>query len=404
MSREPVIIVGAGPAGLSLATSLVKRGLAVTVIESEPKLPRDLRAGTFHPPTLEMLEELDIVPQFLAIGIRVPRWQIRGRAEGVIVEWDLNLIADETPYPFRFHCEQFQPDAAAAAPLRGIGRQRPLLARFPRCGAGRGRRHGACRDAGRDRDRARHAISSAADGARSAVRQTMGVAFEGFTWPERFLVVGTEYDLAPHGYTFNAYIADPVDWGAIFKMPGDTPRGLWRILFPVDADAPEEELLDPANVERMLQHFLAKPEPYVVEAKSTYRVHQRVAADFRKGRMLLVGDAAHINNPLGAFGLNGALHGAFNLAPKLAAVWRGEAEEPLLDLYVRQRRAANVEFVQAQSIHNKHLLEERDPAVRRQPFRRAAPHAADRASAQGVSNAQLDDLERAPRREHRLST
>jgi 3-(3-hydroxy-phenyl)propionate hydroxylase len=208
----------------------------------------------------------------------------------------------------------------------------------------------------------------------------MGVAFEGFTWPERFLVVGTEYDLAPHGFTANAYIVDPVNWGAVFKMPGDTPRGLWRILFPVDADAPEDELLDADHVETLLQNFLAKPDPYIVAAKSTYRVHQRVASDFRKGRMLLVGDAAHINNPLGAFGLNGALHGAFNLAPKLAAVWRGEAPDGLLDRYVRQRRAANVEFVQAQSIHNKQLLEERDPAVRATHFDELRRIAADRAT------------------------
>ena len=82
--------------------------------------------------------------------------------------------------------------------------------------------------------------------------------------------------------------------------------------------------------------------------------------------MLLVGDAAHVNNPLGAFGLNGALHGAFNLIEKLAAVWRGAMPESWLDCYVRQRRAANVEFVQAQSIRNKELLQERDPAVRTQ--------------------------------------
>ena len=379
MSRDPVIIVGAGPAGLALATSLILRGVAVMVLEAEPKLPHDLRAGTFHPPTLEMLEELGIVPQFLAIGIKVPRWQIRGRAEGVIVEWDLGLIADETHYPFRFHCEQFR-----LTPL--------LLRRFEELGGIVRFSHGfldAVQDSGGVAARVetpggivslRGDYLVGCDGARSAVRQTMDVAFEGFTWPERFLVVGTEYDLAPHGFTANAYIADPVYWSAVFKMPGDSPKGLWRVLFPVDADAPEDELLDADHVETMLQNFLPNPDPYIVVAKSTYRVHQRVASDFRKGRMLLVGDAAHINNPLGAFGLNGALHGAFNLAPKLAAVWRGEAPDGLLDLYVRQRRAANIEFVQAQSIHNKQLLEERDPVVRANHFDELRRTAADRAS------------------------
>ena len=376
MKREPVVVVGGGPAGLALATSLLLRDVAVEVVETEPKLPRDLRAGTFHPPTLEMLGELGILENFLSIGIRVPRWQIRGRAEGVIVEWDLSLIADLTPYPFRFHCEQFK-----LTPL--------LLKRFEELG-GRVRFSHTFLDAGQDGtgvearvgtpggiETIRASYLVGADGGRSAVRQTMGTGFEGFTWPERFLVVGTEYDLAPHGFTPNAYIADPVDWGAIFKMPGDTPRGLWRILFPTDADLPEEAVLNEEAVEARLQHFLPRPQRYPVAAKSTYRVHQRVAAEFRKSRMLLVGDAAHVNNPLGAFGLNGALHGAFNLAPKLAAVWRGEADESLLDLYVRQRRAANVEFVQAQSISNKRLLEERDPAVRAQHFDELRRIAAD---------------------------
>jgi 3-(3-hydroxy-phenyl)propionate hydroxylase len=314
-----------------------------------------------------LLETVGITADFLAIGIRVPRWQIRGRREGVIVEWDLSIIADATPYPFRFHCEQFK-----LTPL--------LYRRFAALG-GEVRFGHAFLDATQDASGVTARVATAsgfetlrgrylvgADGGRSAVRQTMDVAFEGFTWPERFLVVGTEYDLAPHGYTPNAYIADPVDWSAIFKMPGETPRGLWRILFPTDAELPEETVLDAAFIEARMQNFLPRSEPYPVAAKSTYRVHQRVASEFRKGRMLLVGDAAHINNPLGAFGLNGALHGAFNLADKLAAVWRDEAAEELLDKYVRQRRAANVEFVQAQSIRNKQLLEEHDPDVRAARF------------------------------------
>jgi 3-(3-hydroxy-phenyl)propionate hydroxylase len=294
----------------------------------------------------------------------------------VIVEWDLSIIADETPFPFRFHCEQFK-----LTPL--------LLQRFEALG-GRVRFASPFLDAVQDEDGVTARIATqdgvetirgrflvGADGGRSAVRQSMGVAFEGFTWPERFLVVGTEHDLAAYGFTPNAYIADPVDWGAVFKMPGDTPRGLWRIMFPTNAELPEAELMAPDHIEGLLQNFLRKPDPWPVVAKSTYRVHQRVAGDFRAGRMLIVGDAAHINNPLGAFGLNGALHGAFNLAPKLAAVWRDEAPIDLLDLYVRQRRSANVEFVQAQSIHNKHLLEERDPAMRARRFDELRETAAD---------------------------
>jgi len=379
-AREPVIIVGAGPAGLTVALSLRLQGVPVIVLESEPGLPRDLRAGSFHPPTVEMLGPLGVAEDFLALGIKVPRWQIRERRE-LVVEWDLGLIADATPYPFRLHVEQYK--------------LTPLLQRRLLSLGGADLRFGhtfldAAQDAdgitarietpgGIERLRGRYLVG--ADGGRSAVRHTMGVDFEGFTWPERFLVASTAYDLAPHGFTPNAYVSDPLEWAAIFKMPHEGPPGLWRILVPSDSEMADEALLEPDYVEARLQRFVPRAETYEVAYKSTYKVHQRVASEFRIGRMLLVGDAAHVNNPLGAFGLNGALHAAVNLAEKLGPVWRGEAEESLLDRYVRQRRQANIEFVQAQSIRNKELLQERDPTVRARRLNELRRTAADPALA-----------------------
>src|SRR5690348_6389476 len=101
-AHEPVIIVGAGPAGLTVAVSLALQDVPVIVLESDPKLTRDLRAGSFHPPTLEMFGPLGVAEDFLAMGIRVPRWQVRDRRD-VVVEWDLSLLSDVTPYPFRLH-------------------------------------------------------------------------------------------------------------------------------------------------------------------------------------------------------------------------------------------------------------------------------------------------------------
>lgn len=360
--RDPVIIVGAGPAGLAIAVNMALADVPALVFEAEASLPRDMRAGSFHPPTMEMLESIGVGQDFLAMGIKVPRWQIRGRQEGVIVEWDLSRLADLTPYPFRTHCEQFKLTPLLKTRLERLGGTVRFSHRFI----------DAAQDASGVTARfetpngietVRGCYLIGADGARSVVRHLMGVPFEGFTWPERFLVIGITQDLAQHGYTYNAYIADPVDWGAIFKMPHDGPPGLWRVLFPTDAALSDEEVLSHDFAQRIVQHFLPRPEPYDIQHTGIYRVHQRVAADFRQGRLILVGDAAHVNNPLGAFGLNGALHGAFNLSEKLAAVCRSEAEDSLLDRYVRQRRAANVAFVQAQSIRNKQVLEEKDPAI-----------------------------------------
>jgi 3-(3-hydroxy-phenyl)propionate hydroxylase len=378
--RDPVLIVGAGPAGLAIAVNLALADVPCLVFEAEPELPRDMRAGSFHPPTMEMLDRIGVGQDFLAIGIKVPHWQIRGRTEGVIVEWDLSLIADETPYPFRLHCEQFKLTPLLKKRLESLGGGVKFAHRFidaTQDGSGVTARF----ETPGGIETARGSYLIGADGARSAVRHLMGVAFDGFTWPERFLVIGMTQDLAPHGYTYNAYIADPVDWGAIFKMPHEGPPGLWRVLFPTDAALADEEVLSIPFAEKTLQKFLPRPEPYDIEHTGIYRVHQRVAADFRQGRFLIVGDAAHVNNPLGAFGLNGSLHAAFNLAEKLVPVARGEAEDSLLDKYVRQRRAANIAFVQAQSIRNKQVLEEKDPAVRAKNLDELRATAADRVRA-----------------------
>lgn len=377
LPQRQVLIVGAGPVGLTTALGLAQSDIPVTVIEQEPALTTDLRAGTFHPPTLEALALLGVTERFLKIGLQVPRWQIRDRHKGVIAEFDLGSIADATPYPYRFHCEQFKLTPILLDRLREYPH---ATVRFST--AFEGLRQTAdevvatvAGPAGRDEIRAAYVVG--ADGGRSVVRKSLGVDFPGYTWPERFLVAGTRFDLGAHGFTPNAYVADPVEFCAIFKMPYDQPGGLWRVLFPTDANVPEEEVLRDDNVERLLQGLVPKPDRYEVLHKGTYRVHQRVASTFRVGRVLLAGDAAHLNNPLGAMGLNSGIHDAANLYPKLAAVMRGDADETLLDTYVRQRRTVTIEFVQEISIRNKRLLEERDPAVRAERLEEVRRTAAD---------------------------
>jgi 3-(3-hydroxy-phenyl)propionate hydroxylase len=154
--------------------------------------------------------------------------------------------------------------------------------------------------------------------------------------------------------------------------------GLWRLAFPVHPEEDEAEVLLEAAVEARMQRFVARPGRYEVPHKGIYRVHQRVAKSWRAGRILLAGDAAHLNNPLGALGLNGGLHDAILLGEYLGKVCRGEADESLLERYVRQRRTANIEFVQTQSIGNKRLLEEADEGKRRQNFDHLRRIAGDR--------------------------
>jgi len=374
VKRDPVLIVGAGPVGLTVALSLAHQGVPVHVIESEPGLTVDQRAGSFHPPTLEMLAPLGVTQEMQRIGFKVRHWQIRDRRQGVIVEWDLGLIADLTPYPYRFHLEQHRLTPILFHRLHGFHH---AAVRFSTGFVGATQENDMIRV---DTTGGPLAASwlVACDGGRSAVRKGLGIEFEGFTWPERFIVISTIEDFAARGFTSNAYVADPKEWAAVFHMPHDRPSGLWRLAFPVHPDENEQAVLADEAVEARMQRFAARPERYEVPYKGIYRVHQRVAKQWRVGRILLAGDAAHLNNPLGAFGLNGGLHDAILLSDYLGKVWRGEAEETLLDLYVRQRRTAHVEFVQTQSIGNKRMLEEADPVARERNFDELRRIAADR--------------------------
>jgi len=375
---DRVIVVGAGPVGLLTALALAKRDVPVLVLEAEPGLTVDLRAGTYHPPSLEMMAPYGITDEMLKTAIPVPRWQIRDRREGVIVEWDVSQIRDLTPYPYRLHLEQHRLTPIIHAKLQECPNVEVRFGHevtdFSQTAEGVTVR---ARSAGGEATlRAQWLVG--ADGGRSTVRKCMGVAFDGYTWPERFVVASTSDDFQAHGYTLNAYVADPVTWYAMFKMPGDGPPGMWRVLWPVPPEQEEAEALSDESVEGHLQNFQPRAGRYPILTKSIYKVHQRVASVFRAGRALLAGDAAHLNNPIGAFGLNGGIHDAINLAGKLAQVCRGEADDGLLDLYERQRRTVNLEYVQEYSIRNLKRLSAKTEAERERHFgelRRAASSA-----------------------------
>ena len=378
LQKLPVVIAGAGPTGLMCALALAREGVKVVVCEAEPTLTHDLRAGSFHPPTQEMMAPYGITDRMHAQGaLQVRQWQIRSRRGGMVAEFDLGLLADATPYPYRLHLEQHRLTPIMLDLLRKESnaevhfghritgfehRPQSVLVRFESEGIP---------------GKVEAAWLIGADGGRSTIRKLLQVEFEGFTWPEQFLVVSTPYDLGRHGFTMNAYVADPVEWAAVFKMPDQGPPGLWRLAFPCDPGLPDDALLDAQSVQKRMQGFLPNDAEYEIRYASIYRVHQRVANEWRRERVLLAGDAAHLNNPLGGFGLNSGIHDAVNLAAKLARVWRDEDHEALLDLYVHQRRKITIDQVQAMSIRNKRLLEERDPAVQKARMEELMATAAD---------------------------
>jgi 3-(3-hydroxy-phenyl)propionate hydroxylase len=363
-AHDKVIIVGGGPVGLLCALNLATHGIPVLVLEAHAELFMDLRAGSFHPPTLEVMEPLGLTGKLLKIGIPVHKWQLRDREKGVIGTFELSLLRDETPFPYRLHLEQhrFTPivlDQLATMPNAEV-RFSSRVEQIAQTADG-------VRVVAQTPDGPLSFDGSwviGADGGGSVVRKAAGIEFEGFTFPEKFALISTTYDLGEHGFTDTAYISHPVEWCAVFRLPDQGPPGLWRFLYGCDPGESDEHALSDVTIEERLQSVLPKPAPYEVVHRTIYRVHQRVATTFRAGRLLLAGDAAHLNNPIGGFGLNCGLQDAMSLTDKLVRVIRDEADDNLLDLYVRQRRTANVEYVQETSIRNKRLLEETDESVR----------------------------------------
>jgi len=360
MTEQAVVIVGAGPSGLTAALFLSEQGIPVTVLERHAEPFEDPRAATFHPPTLEMFAPSGITGRIHETGIVARHWQIWDRGKGVVAEFDLQLLADVTPYPYRL---QFEQHKLVRLLLETLAPRAGVTVRFGvEVSDVRQDADGvSVQTAGGEVFRGAYVIG--ADGGRSVVRKSQAIDFNGFTYQERFLVITNQFDFATQGYAYSCYVSDPREWCALFKVPANGPPGLWRVVFPTQPEEAEADLLDHAAAEKRLQAFMPVGERFGVTHTNLYTVHQRVAATYRQGRALLVGDAAHVNNPLGGMGMNFGIHDAVSLAGMLARVLNGESAA-LLDRYDRQRRHVANAFLQAMTIQNKKLLEERDLAVR----------------------------------------
>jgi len=361
-SNEGVLIAGAGPSGMVAAMALAKAGIPVTVFEAESELPADLRASTFHPATLDLLDTLDgTTDELIGQGLIARTWQYRDRVAGPIVTWDLGLLAGDTAHPYRLQAEQWRLTRILAARLARFPHAR-LLFRHEVLGVAQDANSATLKvktSEGERHFRGRWAIG--AEGAASPVRRSLNIAYAGITIPELYLTLSTTFDFAAHlaGLTYVNYIADPSEWLVLLRVSGN-----WRCLFPTRDGESREEALSEESVQRRLNAVVPSAQPYDVTHRTLYHVHERVAERYRAGRVLLIGDAAHINNPLGGMGMNGGIHDAFNLAEKLVRVWRGAADESLLDRYERQRRKIAIDFVQANALRNRESLRETDPALR----------------------------------------
>ena len=361
MQRRNVIVVGAGPVGTVAALACARFGLNVVLLEEKSRIDDSPRASTTQPPTLEILAALGLIDEYLRVGLVSRTFQFWDRpSRRLVAEFDFDRLKGDTAYPFVVQTEQHKLANMAIAELRKLGNAEVRM---------------GSRVIGLEQDETQVIIKTedealaadyviGADGGRSTIRKSLDIEFEGYTWPERFLVITTKFDFqAALGCCLRNYMADPEEWTNLFKVAGDDLKGRWRAVYNTREDETDDEALSDKAVRARLSrvHVPERSRDYL--HLNLYAVHQRVAKSFRKGRVFLCGDAAHVNNPIGGLGLNSGIHEAWDLANLL------KEKNSDLDSYERRRRPLNIKYVQEQTIANKKRLEEKEPAARERRFR-----------------------------------
>ncbi len=351
--RVQVLIAGAGPVGCVAASYLAQRGIDVMLVEGGPDCAQDMRASTFHPPTLEMLETLGFTDRLIELGLKAPLYHWRDRRSGEILAFDMGELADVAKYPFRVQCEQYHLSRMLADALEQLPSAQVLfnhrVAHLEQDDVG----VTVSLETPTDIRSVRADYVIGADGASSIVRKWLGVGFDGFTYPEKFLCLTTDTPLEEYlpGLAPVNYVSDPDEWLVLLRVPT-----LWRVLLPANNDDAAVDLRSDDKKDDVFDRLTGDGASVRTFHRTIYRVHQRVAKQFQVGRVFLMGDAAHLNNPLGGFGMNSGIHDAFSLGEKLVEVLNGGAAPALLERYDRQRRTVTHDFIQQQTMQNMAMM------------------------------------------------
>jgi 3-(3-hydroxy-phenyl)propionate hydroxylase len=316
---------------------LARQGIAVRVFEQLNDLSPEARASTLHPSTLEMLAAWGVVDELLRCGSTVNRMQFWERdTRTLIAEFSYDAIAQDTDFPYRLQCPQSILTRVVKAHLEQ---------HYPCVSIQMGWQLDSFTDH-QDHVNATFFTPTgvqnvegsylcAADGSKSTIRQQLEIGFEGMTYEDRFLLVAVDADLRDVFASLGpvSYMFDPQEWVIVLHLPEVT-----RVVFRLRDDDSREAALETDALRLRLQAFLGDDDiPFNIVGASVYAVHQRVAEQFRVGRVLLLGDAAHINNPMGGMGMNSGIHDAWYLSEALGKVLDGHPETHL-DRYAEARR------------------------------------------------------------------
>lgn len=371
---DGVAIAGAGPVGLTAAVSLASKGIPVRVLEKGPGLSSESRASTFHPSSLEILEELGVVKGLLDNGLTVRSFSYRDRKEGLIAEFDYSVLIDDTPYPYRVQFEQSKLTPLLLEKLAEYENSEVWFEAGVISVDPTDDDVGVAIRSHQDEQSFRASYLVGADGAASAVRKTAGIDFTGLTYPERYLVVSTTFNFADaiRDIALVNYISDPEEWFALLATPDH-----WRLTFPLKDDEDDLHAQGAGALQERVQKVHRIEGDYPIVHTNIYRVHRRIAETFSKGRLALAGDAAHVNNPLGGMGMNSGILDAYFLADDLEVAYRDGTGSTALAEYARRHQHIATEVVGKQSNLNWVALREPDPKKRAQQQQELREFAAD---------------------------
>lgn len=352
--HKPVLIAGAGPVGILNALGLARAGVPVRVFERAGAVASSPRAMVYHWSVLDGLERLGLFEDAVARGFLKQDYTYKVHKTGEQINYGLKSLEGRVKHPYNLHLGQ---NALVEIALEHLARHphAEVLWDHKFIGVEQGPDSLTASFATpQGTTTAEGSWLIGADGARSRVRDSQDIAFDGMTWPERFVATNIRYPFEAAGYSQTTMLIDDRFGAIITKIDNSGDTGLWRYTYCEDAALPVE------GVEERMPDFFASivrdPENVVVDAYSPYSMHQRAAVTFRSGRVLLAGDAAHATNPTGGLGLTSGLFDTYVLSEALAAVVKGEAPESVLDEYATERRRVFVDIVSPAASNNKRLV------------------------------------------------